>query len=490
MHNLGSLLCLLLALADPPPSSGPTAGSPLEVVAALESALADAIAKAEPSVVAIAREKGEDDVTTAVRGRGQEAEGAAGLLGGPDRALVMRGRIDVMPNEGFGPDQISFDFGSGVVVGTRGEILTAFHVVRGAKRLHVRAMGKQSFDAEIIAADPRSDLAVIVPKAGTGITPPRLTPMPIGNATKLRKGSFLLALGNPFNAAGQDGRPSATWGILSNVARRLEVTQEEPRSLKNYPTLLQLDAKLNLGMSGGAVINLHGELVGLTSNSANAAGFDSQAGYAIPMDAMGRRALETLKQGKEVEYGFLGVSLDTETLSNRVKSAQAGTPAAEGEVHANDAILSVGDIPINDVDSLYLAINYFTPGSNVILKLLRQDETLERTVQLAKAPVDGEVIATNRPSPWRGLHIDYTSTMPQTNFGPGVLDAMARGGVRITEVEASSPGEKAGLKKGQIIKSVGGRSVRNPREFVKAVANLAGPVKLDTDHGPFSVNVN
>jgi len=349
-------------------------------------------------------------------------------------------------------------------------------------------MGKQSFDALIIAADPRTDLAVIVPKSGTGITPPRLTPLPIGDATKLRKGSFLLALGNPFNAAGQDGRPSATWGILSNVARRLEVTEEEPRSLKNYPTLLQLDAKLNLGMSGGAVINLKGELVGLTSNSANAARFDAQAGYAIPMDAMGRRALETLKLGKEVEYGFLGVALDIDNLSNRVKSAQAGTPAAEGEVHANDAILSVGDIPINDVDSLFLAINYFTPGSKVVLKLLRSDVMLERTVQLAKASVDGEVIATNRPSSWRGIHVDYTSTMPQTNFGPGILDAMARGGVRISEVDPSSPGEKAGLKKGQVIKSVGGRNVRNPREFAKAVANLSGPVKLETDHGPFSVN--
>lgn len=464
------------------------AGSPLEVVAALESTLADAIAKAEPSVVAIAREKNENDATTAVKGRARTAEEGAALLEAPDQALLLKGRLGVLPDDDFGPDQLSFDFGSGVVVGDRGEILTAYHVVRGAKRLHVRAVDKQSFVAEIIAADPRSDLAVIVPKSGTGITPPRLVPLPIGDSTKLRKGSFLLALGNPFNAAGQDGRPSATWGILSNVARRLEVTQVEPRSLKNYPTLLQLDAKLNLGMSGGAVINVKGELVGLTSNSANAAGFDAQAGYAIPMDAMGRRAVETLKQGKEVEYGFLGVALDTDNLSNRVKSAQAGTPAAEGEVQANDAILSVGDIPIHDVDSLFLAINYFTPGSNVILKLLRRDETLERTVQLAKASVDGEVIATNRPSPWRGIHVDYTSTIPQTNLGPRLLDAMARGGVLITAIDPSSTGELAGLKKGQVILAVGGRNIRNPRDFAKAVANLSGPVKLDTDLGPFQVN--
>ena len=120
-------------------------------------------------------------------------------------------------------------------------------------------------------------------------------------------------MGNPFNAA-QDGKPSASWGILSNVARKVEPEQDDdvdvPRRLSfpNYPTLLQLDSKLNLGMSGGAVVNMKGELVGLTTMAASPAGFDAMAGYAIPMDRIGRRAVETLKQGKEIEYGFLGIS--------------------------------------------------------------------------------------------------------------------------------------------------------------------------------------
>src|SRR4051794_34776475 len=106
MANLLCLSCLLLALADPP-AKPPSPPAPLDVVSALESAMADAIAKAEPSVVAIARERNETDETTAVRGRG-----------GP------------LPDEALGSEQLSFDYGSGVVVGDRGEILTAFHVVR------------------------------------------------------------------------------------------------------------------------------------------------------------------------------------------------------------------------------------------------------------------------------------------------------------------------------------------------------------------------
>lgn len=485
MLNLGPMACLVLMLADPTTPSGAASGSPLDVVTALESVLGDAIAKAEPSVVAIARVKEQDEVTTAVKGRTDPSK-----RGNPadDTGIERDRQGDLLPNDVFGADQVALDYGSGVVIGDRDEILTAFHVVRGAKKLYVRAVNRPQFEAVIIAADPRSDLAVLVPKDGPGEGPGKLKPLPLGDASKLRKGSFLVVLGNPFNAAGQDGRPSASWGILSNIARRIEPAQDSiPATLKNYPTLLQLDAKLNLGMSGGAVVNLKGELVGLSSNSANAAGYDAQAGYAIPMDAMGRRAVETLKQGKEVEYGFLGVALDRENHSNRVKNAQPGTPAAEGEVHAEDAIVSVGDIPVRNMDELFLAINYFTPGSSIILKLLRQNKTLERTVVLAKAPVEGEIIATNRPEPWRGIRVDYTSTIPQVYFDAGVLEAMTRGGVAVSEVAPDSPGDQAGLKKGQIIKAVAGRAIRNPRDFQTAVGKLTGPVKLDTDQGPFSV---
>src|SRR5439155_6060710 len=133
-----------------------------------------------------------------------------------------------------------------------------------------------------------------------------------------------------------------------------------------------------LGMSGGAVINLKGEMVGLTTLLASAAGFDAMAGYAIPMDVQGRRIVETLKQGKEYEYGFLGIGLDQQG-TNKVASAQPGTPADEGNVLVEDQILGVGDIPVNDADSLVLAINTMPAGSKVPLKILRQDQVIERT---------------------------------------------------------------------------------------------------------------
>jgi S1-C subfamily serine protease len=385
---------------------------------------------------------------------------------------------------------ISFDFGSGVVIGNRGEILTLFHVVRGARRLIVRAEGRQEFDAEIIAADPRSDLAVIIPSHGEGEPAPRLKPLPIGDASSLRKGAFLIALGNSFNAA-RDGSPSASWGILSNVARRLEGNTDDSSlplrqpQLANYPTLLQLDAKLNLGMSGGAVINLKGELVGLTTMAASPAGFDSMAGYAIPMDKRGRRIVETLKQGHEVEYGLLGIQADT-NFTNRVFEVRPNSPAALGELQFNDEIFAVNDVPVVDFDSLILAINAYAAGDSVRLKIRRGDDTIERTIVLAKLAIEGEVIATNRPKAWRGLRVDYMSVLSLRSFGPNGPE-FSIPGVVVTDVEQGSPAAAAGIKKGQLIRRIGGKTIKTPAEFATAAASEAGPVVLDTDLGRLTV---
>jgi len=476
--------CLLLAWEDPPKSPSAASGlSPADIVTALETAVGDAIAKAEPSVVAIHRFKAENgQETLAVRGRRQRPTPREF-----PRRFLFNGRLTPLPDE---TDVLSLDFGSGVVIGEKGQILTAYHVVKGARQLIVRAWGRQQFDAEIIAADPRIDLAVIVPIEVEGAGAPRLKPLPIGDAARLRKGMFLVALGNAFNAA-RDGKPSASWGILSNVARRLEDDGDEsspptkaPR-LFNYPTLLQLDSKLNLGMSGGAVINLKGELVGLTTMAASPAGFDAQAGYAVPMDMVGRHAVETLKDGREIEYGFLGIQADPPS-SNRVRDVVINSPAFLGQVQANDEIVGLNDVPIHDFDSLILAVNAYSAGDTVRLKIRRNHEIIERAITLAKYPVDGEIIATNRPKPWRGLRVDYTSSIRYRTFGPSFLDGK-EAGVTVTEVEEGSAAASAGIKRGQLIRRVGDKSVANPRAFYAAVASVEGPVTLLTDLGTVTV---
>ncbi len=467
------LSCSLLASpAQAPGGADKPEPQAAAIVAAIEKVIADAIASAEPSVVAIHRNKNENgQETLAVRGRKRAREVPMFF---PRRALPIPDTSDML----------SFDYGSGVVIGDHGEILTLFHVVRGASKLIVRAAEKQVFEAEVIAADPRSDLAVIVPVVNEGADFPRLKPIALGDSSRVRKGAFLIALGNSFNAA-HDGTPSASWGILSNISRRLEFDGDElggrkTLGLVNYPTLLQLDAKLNLGMSGGAVINLKGELVGLTTMASSPSGFDAMAGYAIPMDKLTKRAISSLKEGKEVEYGLLGIQAD-DKMSNFVAQVKVGSPAYLAQLQMNDQIVAVNGMPVSDFNSLILAVNVFPAGEGVRLKIQRGDETIERTIVLAKLMIEGEVIATNRPKPWRGIRVEYTSQNQSRVSEP------AMPGVVVAEVEEGSKAADSGLKRGQLIRRVAGKEVRSPREFADAVSGREGPVTLDTDLGQVTV---
>ena len=260
---------------------------------------------------------------------------------------------------------------------------------------------------------------------------------------------------------------------MTNFPRRVQ--------LPNYPTLLQLDAKLNLGMSGGAVVNMKGELVGLTTMASSPSGFDAMAGYAIPMDRIGRRAVETLKEGKEIEYGLLGIRAQLGS-TNRVEEVTPNSPAAQGDLQTNDEILSVNDIPVTDFDTLILAINSFAPGDEVRLKIRRLGKEMMKSVVLAKYPVDGDMIATNRKPAWRGLRVDYQSTVNARGAIPNFLENLP-GGVVVSEVQDGSPAARAGLKRFQVIRQVEKTPVTNPPQFDKAIAGLKGPVTLVTDQG-------
>jgi S1-C subfamily serine protease len=474
------LAATILAQAPGEGGAGPPRPGPLDVVEALETAVGDAVERARPSVVAINRIKSEDGKTRAIRQPGSEL-GNLRVRSGPS-GIAGLGTLDPLAS-----NYVAFDYASGVVIGDRGQILTTHHAVVGAARLIVRAPGVDPLEAVILAADPRSDLAVVAPldpqvnEDGTAA----LKPLAIGDVGKLRIGSFLVALGNPFNLA-RDGEASASWGILANRARSLIPPPSEIPSrpsatqLQHFGTLLQLDAKLNLGMSGGAVVNMRGELMALTTASANALGYDPRAGYAIPMDAIGKRALGALMEGKEVEYGFIGVKLETlgeRGSSNIVSMVEAGTPAGEGGIVVRDRIIEVNGQPVRDFESLTLAVNGSPVGRPVKVKILREGTELEKTVFLSKFPVEGEVIATNRPEPWRGMQVDFSSVVAMNQ--ELTLEAMARGAVGIGSVQAGSSAELAGLEPGMVVVAVEGKKVRSPEEFRKLVDEMGpGPVKM------------
>ncbi|HTM52763.1 MAG TPA: trypsin-like peptidase domain-containing protein, partial [Pirellulales bacterium] len=316
----------------------PAAGEPprgVEAVAAIEGAMVKAIAAAERSVVAIARVKrsGEDRL-----------DSAPTLFQQLGRTMPRPGDPEFIPNE----------YATGVVVDAAGLILTAHHVLREDCDYWVTTPDRKTYKVtKVVGADPRSDLAVMAIEATD------LAPIRFGDASKLRKGQIVITLGNPY-AIARDGQASASWGIVSNIARKDGPTpgrdgQPGKPAMHQYGTLIQTDAKLNLGTSGGALLNLEGEMVGLTISLAATLGYEQPAGFAIPVDETFHRALKSLRQGNEVEYGFLGISLpqpyDTRWRGKKgvlVVDVLEGTPADRYGLRKDDVITQVNGIDVHD----------------------------------------------------------------------------------------------------------------------------------------------
>ncbi|MBN2021389.1 MAG: trypsin-like peptidase domain-containing protein [Pirellulales bacterium] len=446
--------------------------SGLALAAAMEERLVAAIARAEKSVVAIARVR-------------REAPGE--LLGIELRPDPFGRRSAVLSQpQPTDPDFVPNEYASGVVVDRQGLILTTYHVLGQESDYYVTTIDRKVYRATIRAADPRSDLAILAIEATN------LVPITLGDAATLRKGRIVIALGNPY-AIARDGQPSAAWGIVSNLTRKAPPATDEvdgtgKTTLHHYGTLIQTDAKLNQGTSGGPLLDLQGRMVGLVTALAPRAGFEAAAGYAIPVDATFRRALETLKQGREVEYGFLGIQpanlAPHEVLAGvqgmRVQRVQPGpgTPAARGGLLPGDVVTAVNDQPVFDADSLVLEVGRLPVESVARLSVLRDGRPKVLHVVLGKYPVREKPIATAGPPPWRGLRVDYPTAVANDAASPGQASAYFEDAVLVTSVEPESPAWQAGLRPGMCISHVEWRAVHTPAEFRKLVAGRLDPVRL------------
>jgi S1-C subfamily serine protease len=455
---------------------------------ALQQVMQRVIARAEPSIacILVSRSDGYQRL-----GLGPSADNP-GQLGGYDadaversaaiRSLTELERKDLARRLDLGdPDHQPEAFGSGVLIGENGLILTNYHVVRDATRVFVRLPGGKSSYADIYAADPRSDLAVLRLVNRNLI----LKAIRLGDAGTVVRGHFVISIANPFAAGFRDGRPSASWGIISNLRRRVPgnlQSEGELRTLHQYGTLLQTDARLNLGCSGGALLNLKGELIGLTTALAAIQGGETPGGFAIPIDESMTRIIATLQRGEEVEYGFLGIQPKNEPGKGAVLTyVYPGSPAERAGLHAKDIVLAVNNRPVRDADELLLALGVRLAGDRIRLDIKRdpgQGKQEHVDVALAKFYVAGRKIATElgaRPF-FRGIRVDYTSVLVQQTSP--VLLAGIPSGVLISEVQPNSAAATALLKTGDIVTHVNGRVVNTPAAFYEAVESVTGPVQL------------
>ena len=450
-----------------PPGAGPPS-SAIESAVVLQEALVEATAAAEKSVVAIARVRHSES--------GEEQD--------PTDA-------DFIPNE----------YASGVVVGANGLILTNYHVLGDPEKNDYfvwvqqrpyKVQQVQKVD-KVVAADPWTDLAIL------RIEAEGLQPVRYGDVTKLRKGMIVLVLGNPY-AIARDGEASVGWGILANTGRKaaprkrsLEAADQR-ETLYHSGGLLQLDARLNLGTSGGAVVNLKGEMIGLVTAQAPLDGIDRSAGFAIPTDEVFRRTVEHLKAGRKVQIGFLGVSVQPLSIDQqqqghmgvRVDQVLAGSAADRAGMRVGDVLTHVDDRAIRDRNDLFHYLGGLSPETRVHFTLRRgstisaagDKKQLEAVLSKRYSELAGKAYGARPDQSWRGIQVDYATAMPPRLFRQSGHLLDPRGCVGVIDVELGSAAWKAGLRAGSFISHVGRTRVETPLQFYRLVEAMDAEVML------------
>jgi serine protease Do len=358
--------------------------------------------------------------------------------------------------------------GSGVIVTGDGYILTNNHVVEDATAIRVELPDRRALDAKLVGADPASDLAVLKVAAKD------LHVLPLGDSDRVRVGDVVLAVGNPLGL-GQ----TVTMGIISGKGRQ---TGSGDGSFEDF---LQTDAPINQGNSGGALVNLNGELVGINSQILSPSGGNIGVGFAIPAN-MARNVMDQLIKTGTVHRAKLGVtaqtitsdlaaSLGLQSLNGAlVSNVEPGSPAARAGVQQGDVILEVNGRPVADSNALRNEVAGTVPGSDVKLTVQRNGTRHTLSAKLAELRVSRTKHDENSgddesPSGRYGL-----SVQPITPDLADELD-LPRGtkGLAVVDIDPAGAAADAGLQQGDVIERVNGHDVRSSEELRSALAQAS-----------------
>ena len=485
MRFVGFTLLALAASALALPAQEPTHK---ELLLAVERQLQSLNETAGPGVACVVVSRSEQYPKAA------SAEDVPGKLGAFDSAAFLKANntpanqrlaksLDLSDPRSI-PDH---GFACGVVIDDKGLLLTPYHVIDGATKIFVHLPGRVGSYADIHAADARADLAVlklITPPAGLKAVPFADVRLPGRGTLKptVTVGKLVVLMANVYTpSAPRLGGPTAALGSIAAVQPPLEPPKQDITRravFDNYyyqGPLLAHDAKLNAGVSGAALLNLDGELVGLTTTAPILATSDKTADFAFPMDAGIRRVIEVLRRGEEVEYGFLGVRPDDSRGVVYVGSVIPLGPAARADVQSNDVITHVNGAAVRNNADLLVHVGSALAGTKVTLTIRRPNVTGDVTFTLGKLQHDRPLIASARPDAVFGLRVDHDSVLAQ-RVGDNIQAIIQKGipeGVSVREVAADSPAATAFKKLGDdprrwLVTHVNGTAVSTPAEFYAA----------------------
>jgi serine protease Do len=420
-------------------------------------------------------------VNVAVTSRGSHEQATSENDGPEQDQGQMQGQMQGLPPgfaQFFGQQarpqqpQIEHGIGSGIIISPDGYILTNNHVVDGAVQMRVTLNDRRVLNAKLVGADKLTDLAVIKVDAHN------LPSIAWGDSTQLHPGQTVLAFGSPFGYF----QFSVTRGIISAL-NRPNPYSDDPRKPGGY---IQTDAAINPGNSGGALVNAHGELIGINTFIISNSGSFAGAGFAIPSQIARATADSIIKTGS-AQHGYLGITMNDVTPANAsffnlkeatgaiVAQVSPNSPASAAGLHNGDVINQLNGNPIVNGSALQVAVSGIAPGTNIALGILRNGTPQTVNLKVGEFHKDAEVASnSDSGSPQSGklgLAVsDLTSDVRQQLSVPSQVQ-----GVAVQTVRPASPADDAGLAPGDVILEVDRHATSSAEQFVKAVhANPAG----------------
>jgi Do/DeqQ family serine protease len=410
-----------------------------------------------------------DRITPAVVSINVRSTAKAPKLSNRNEELLERFFGGRMPNE----PREKRGLGSGVIVNAdEGLIITNAHVIEDADEIIVTLKDKRQLEAEIVGTDKKTDIALIK------VSAKKLAELQIAKASEVRVGDYVIAVGNPFGLS-----HSVTSGIVSALGR-------DNGSGDGYQDFIQTDASINPGNSGGALVNSKGELIGINSAIISRSGGNQGIGFAVPTNIVQAVMRQLISYG-EVRRGRIGVligditptlkeALDLTTLDGAlVSQVVEDSPAEKAGLKRDDVIISFNGGAIKDASDIRNAVGLVEPGERYTITYLREGRKIKRRIEVEAVDENDEQsdsLAMNN-----GPEKKTFSGATLTNIP---VDLNLRGGskgVYVSAVEIGSKAQRAGLVKGDIIRSINRRDVQNLESFNKLTKGEDGPFALSVE---------
>jgi serine protease Do len=415
----------------------------------LDNAMEAVAARVTPAVV---------NVAVTARGKGEAAAFDSQMQGLPPGLQQFFGPMGQQPAQ----PQIEHGVGSGIIISPDGYIVTNGHVVDGATNIKVTLNDRRVLSARLIGVDKLTDLAVVKVDAKN------LPSIAWGDSTKLHPGQTVLAFGSPFGYF----QFSVTRGIVSAI-NRPNPYSDDPRKPGSY---IQTDAAINPGNSGGALVNAHGELVGINTFIISNSGSFAGAGFAIPSQ-IARATVEQLIQHGKVDHGYLGISMNDVTPDNAhffnladatgaiVAQVTPDSPASRGGVQTGDVITQLNGEMIANGSALQIAVSQMAPGTKIALGVIRDRKPVTLNLTVGEFHGNSEVAQDDGPDGAQSgrLGLAVSDLTPDARQQINVPDRVH--GVVVESVSPASPADEAGIQPGDVIMEVNRKPEQSASQF-------------------------